>query len=237
MLYIDPLGLDTAQVYGYIYYGDETFKAQSTYEFLKNKANRDSDFSEAFNSTNSNGSNKRPLTPEELLAKRKAEEDRLRRIEYDSKRQNYGKGQTKEGLKTASDGLQNLGYVMGAGDMIVNNVTIGSKALKYLNNSTKALQYGGFTVSVANIVLESYMLKKGFISGGEFAYNTTGTITSTAVGLYVGATVGGGAGAIAGFAVGVTFPIAKEAGKIIYNSMNEGANQFRNQALNTWSRY
>jgi RHS repeat-associated protein len=94
MLYIDPLGLDTAQVYGYIYNGDGLFKAQSAYEFLKNKAKRDSDFSEAFNSINSNGSNKRPLTPEELLAKRKAEEDRLRRIEYDAKRHNYGKGQT-----------------------------------------------------------------------------------------------------------------------------------------------
>jgi hypothetical protein len=55
--------------------------------------------------------------------------------------------------------------------------------------------------------------------------------------MYIGAKVGNGPGALAGFAIGITFPIAKEAGKKVYNSMNEGTNQFRNQALNSWSRY
>ncbi|WP_232789193.1 RHS repeat domain-containing protein [Sphingobacterium sp. UDSM-2020] len=212
MLYIDPLGLDTAQVYGYIYNGDGLFKAQSAYEFLKNKAKRDSDFSEAFNSINSNGSNKRPLTPEELLAKRKAEEDRLRRIEYDAKRHNYG-------MKTALDKLDLAGKISDA----TSGLLEGAHYKHYLGTIKPSAAYGfkvyskslltatknsslikgsgslGLTISAATVVStwadEGHFGNKTKIS---LMKATTSTVAAS-TGAKIGATVGGIAGSFVPF--------------------------------------
>jgi len=77
------------------------------------------------------------------------------------------------------------------------------------------------------------MVRNGTMGIGEFAYNTTGTVSATVI----SGMIGGPYGAVAGVIIGVGFDISKEAGSIIYDGVSEGLAEFKNQTINSFVNF
>jgi len=145
----------------------------------------------------------------------------------------YDVAQNDEALAEFNEGIKNTGTLVGVGETVTNSLKTKGKAVKHLRVTNKALSTIGKALSLIGVISETQMVRNGTMGIGEFAYNTTGTVSATVI----SGMIGGPYGAVAGVIIGVGFDISKEAGSIIYDGVSEGLAEFKNQTINSFVNF